>query len=182
MKKIHLATIAVMLIAATGCTIGNTQTTTTDTSDSETTTQTTSPQTNESNSATPTESSSTQENNQVESTPAQEEQPTQQQGPGKYIEYSDNSIQDANTENVVLFFRAKWCPTCKVLHANIEENKNNIPSNLTIIDVDFDTYSSLKSKYGILYQHTLVQVDKNGEIINKWSGSPTLADIVKNLK
>ncbi len=101
---------------------------------------------------------------------------------GTYESYDQSKIAKAETGNVVLFFRAGWCPTCRTLDTNIKASLNAIPSDLTILDVDYDNSTELKKKYGVTYQHTLVQVDKDGGLINKWSGSPTLAALVSSVK
>jgi len=98
-----------------------------------------------------------------------------------YVAYSAEKVaMQKNADNVVLFFRASWCPTCRALDADIKAN--NIPESLTILDVDYDNSSELKRKYGVTYQHTLVQVDKDGNLIKKWSGSPTLLSLVSEIK
>ena len=48
--------------------------------------------------------------------------------------------------------------------------------------MDYDNSTSLKQKYGVTYQHTLVQVDSKGAQIAKWSGSPTLSALLKEVK
>ncbi|MFM2374443.1 MAG: hypothetical protein RLZZ234_438 [Candidatus Parcubacteria bacterium] len=101
---------------------------------------------------------------------------------GSYEAYAASKLAMANSGKVVLFFRASWCPSCKTLDANIKNNAMNIPANLTILDVNYDDSAELKKKYGVTYQHTLVQVDASGNLITKWSGSPTLADIVAKAK
>jgi thiol-disulfide isomerase/thioredoxin len=102
--------------------------------------------------------------------------------PGSYVAYAPEKLAMANSGDVVLFFRASWCPTCKSLDANIKANAGDIPSGLTILDVNYDTATDLKKKYGVTYQHTLVQVDASGNQIAKWSGSPSLADIVSKVQ
>ncbi len=97
---------------------------------------------------------------------------------GSYEPYSADKIAKAGTGNVVLFFRASWCPTCRTVDADIKANLKNIPSDLTILDVNYDDSTSLKQQYGVTYQHTFVQVDAQGNLIKKWSGSPTLAALV----
>ena len=101
---------------------------------------------------------------------------------GSYETYSTDKLALANSGNVVLFFRAKWCPTCRALDADIRANMNKIPGDLTILDVDYDDSTALKQKYGVTYQHTLVQVDANGNQIAKWSSSPTLSALVSQVK
>lgn len=102
---------------------------------------------------------------------------------GSYEVYTPEKIALASpTHDVVLFFRASWCPTCKALDADIKTNLSKIPSSLTILDIDYDKSSDLKRKYGVTYQHTFVQVDKDGNLIKKWSGSSTLTALVAELK
>lgn len=97
---------------------------------------------------------------------------------GSYEVYAPEKLALADKGNVVLFFRASWCPTCKALDADIRSHLDEIPADLTILDVDYDKHTDLKKKYGVTYQHTFVQVDSNGNVIKKWSGSPTLSALV----
>lgn len=101
---------------------------------------------------------------------------------GSYESYAPAKLTHADSGDVVLFFRASWCPTCKVLDADLRANSMNIPSGLTILDVNYDTETALKQKYGVTYQHTLVQVDAQGNMITKWSGSQTLAALAANVR
>lgn len=102
---------------------------------------------------------------------------------GSYEAYSPEKVMLASaTHDVVLFFRASWCPTCRAVDADIKSNLSKIPSNLTILDVNYDDSTALKQKYGVTYQHTFVQVDKDGNLIKKWSGSPTLTALVAEVK
>lgn len=102
---------------------------------------------------------------------------------GSYESYKPEKVTLASaTHDVVLFFRASWCPTCKALDSDIKANLSKVPQNLSILDVDYDNSSSLKQKYGVTYQHTLVQVDKDGNLIKKWTASPTLASLVSQVQ
>lgn len=102
---------------------------------------------------------------------------------GSYEAYSPEKVKLASaTHDVVLFFRAGWCPTCRAVDADIKANLGKIPSSLAILDVNYDDSTALKQKYGVTYQHTFVQVDKDGNLIKKWSGSPTLASLVAEVK
>lgn len=102
---------------------------------------------------------------------------------GSYESYSAEKIMMASsTHDVVLFFRASWCPTCISLDKDIKVNLGKIPASLTILDVNYDNSKDLKQKYGVTYQHTFVQVDKDGNMIKKWSGSPTLSALVAEVK
>ncbi len=101
---------------------------------------------------------------------------------GTYEAYSPEKLALAEKGDVVLFFRASWCPTCRSLDADIKAHLDAIPEGVTILDVDYDQSTELKKKYGVTMQHTLVQVDAKGTLIAKWTGSPTLAGIVSNIK
>ena len=102
---------------------------------------------------------------------------------GSYEAYSvDKVMLASSTHDVVLFFRASWCPTCIAVDKDIKANLGKIPSSLAILDVNYDNSSDLKKKYGVTYQHTFVQVDKDGNMIKKWSGSTTLAKLVAEVK
>ncbi|TSC86559.1 MAG: hypothetical protein G01um10148_545 [Parcubacteria group bacterium Gr01-1014_8] len=101
---------------------------------------------------------------------------------GTYEAYAPEKISWAKDGDVVLFFRASWCPTCRAVDADIRSHLSSIPKDLTILDVNYDNSSALKQKYGVTYQHTFVQVDASGNQITKWSGSPTLAALVSNVK
>lgn len=101
---------------------------------------------------------------------------------GSYEDYAPEKLALANDGDVVLFFRASWCPTCKALDADIRAHQSAIPAGVTILDVDYDTHTALKQKYGVTYQHTLVQVDASGNLITKWSGGLALADLVSKIQ
>lgn len=102
---------------------------------------------------------------------------------GSYEAFAPEKVALASaTHDVVLFFRASWCPTCRAVDADIKANLSKIPSSLAILDVNYDDSTELKQKYGVTYQHTFVQVDKDGTPIKKWSGSPTLSALVVEVK
>lgn len=101
---------------------------------------------------------------------------------GSYEAYSAEKIAMAATGDVVLFFHASWCPSCRALNSDIEKNVSAIPTGVTILKTDYDNSKDLKQKYGVTTQHTLVQVGKDGNLISKWSGSPTLASLVSQVK
>lgn len=101
---------------------------------------------------------------------------------GTYETYAPEKLSKAETGKVVLFFHASWCPTCRALNSNIEASKSMIPRDVTILKNDYDTETDLKKKYGVTTQHTLVQVDKDGNMLTKWSGGSTIESIISKLK
>lgn len=95
--------------------------------------------------------------------------------------YTDYDFLKLTDDTNIIFFHANWCPTCKALNANIESNLIEIPSNVILLKTDYDKETELKKKYGVTIQHTLVQVDKSGNMIKKWSGSETLQDLLTEI-
>lgn len=111
-----------------------------------------------------------------------EKESAMMEGAGTYEAYEASKIAKAKDGKVVLFFRASWCPSCKALNADIKESLKDIPAGVTVLDTDYDQYTELKKKYGVTTQHTLVQVDADGNEITKWVGSNSLEELVANLK
>jgi thioredoxin 1 len=101
---------------------------------------------------------------------------------GSYEAYSAEKIMMAETGDVVLFFHASWCPSCRSLNSSIEGSVAEIPDGVTILKTDYDKETELKKKYGVTTQHTLVQVDKDGNLIKKWSGSSDLAAVISQIQ
>lgn len=101
---------------------------------------------------------------------------------GLYEAYSEDKIAKAETGDVVIFFHASWCPSCRGLNSDIEENLSTIPAGVTILKADYDKETELKKKYGVTTQHTLVQVDKDGNIIKKWSGGSKLDNLLSQIQ
>ena len=100
---------------------------------------------------------------------------------GSYESYTPEKLVIAKG-NIVLFFHASWCPSCRGLNSDIEKNLDNIPSDLTVLKVDYDKETALKQKYGVTTQHTLVQVDNEGSLIKKWSGGSSLERLVSQVE
>jgi thiol-disulfide isomerase/thioredoxin len=101
---------------------------------------------------------------------------------GSYETYAPEKLARAETGDVVLFFHASWCPSCRGLSTDIESNMSAIPEGVSILKVDYDKEIELKKKYGVTYQHTLVQVDKDGNLIKKWSGTPKLSNLLAEIQ
>jgi thiol-disulfide isomerase/thioredoxin len=89
---------------------------------------------------------------------------------GAYTTYSSEALATAQKGKTVLFFHASWCPTCRAADADITKNLSGIPSGVTILRADYDKEVALKQKYGVTSQHTFVEVDSTGKMIQKWSG------------
>ena len=101
---------------------------------------------------------------------------------GSYEDYSPDKLALAANGKVILFFKASWCPTCQAVDRDILAHVSTIPAGTHILKIDYDNSTELKKKYGVTYQHTFVQVDTSGTLLKKWSGSPTLASIINEIK
>lgn len=100
---------------------------------------------------------------------------------GQYIEYSDDLLTNSTLGTKILFFHASWCPQCRELEDSIE--MGDIPSGVTIIKVDYDDNQSLRSRYGVTIQTTLIKIDNEGNLLEKYVAydSPSLTAVVENL-
>lgn len=103
-------------------------------------------------------------------------------GASAFEPYTPEAVASAaDTDAVVLFFHATWCPTCKQLADDIRANIDQVPTDVRILLVDYDTATDLKQKYGVTLQHTLVQVDSAGNALGTWNGTPTLDELLSQL-
>ena len=102
--------------------------------------------------------------------------------PGTFEDYSAGKLALAADGDVVLFFHADWCPSCRSLENDINANLSSIPNNVHILKVDFDSATELKRQYGVVRQHTLVQVDASGAEIQTLTGlTNTLEQVVAQI-
>lgn len=102
------------------------------------------------------------------------------QEPGAYLDYTPEII--ANTPGTkILFFHAPWCPQCRAIEADI--TSSTLPSNVSIIKVDYDSNQALRQKYGVTIQTTLVKIDDQGNLVEKFVAydDPTLDSVIRNL-
>lgn len=125
------------------------------------------------------------ETNNTQTTPATEkktETPKSETSsqPGAYVDYSSTVI--ASTKGTkILFFHAPWCPQCRSLEASIKST--DLPDGVTIIKVDYDSNQTLRQKYGVTIQTTLVRIDDNGNLVEKYVAydQPNFAAVEANL-
>lgn len=102
--------------------------------------------------------------------------------PGSFEAYSPEKLALAADSDVVLFFHASWCPSCRALESDINASLSDIPANTHILKVDYDTATALKQEYGVVRQHTLVTVDANGAKIKTLTGlTNTLEQVIAQI-
>jgi thioredoxin 1 len=94
-----------------------------------------------------------------------------------YTTYNASAVSDAlaSGKNVILFFHAPWCPTCKAADANFL--KETAPANTVVFKTDYDSNTDLKKKYGVTYQHTFVSLNADGSMKKKLSGADNFAEL-----
>jgi len=63
--------------------------------------------------------------------------------------YSSDNVDQALANNlkVILNFSATRCPICQELKKEIQANLDKFPKDTAIFEVDFDTYTELKTQY-----------------------------------
>ncbi|MCR4326665.1 MAG: thioredoxin family protein [Candidatus Roizmanbacteria bacterium] len=97
-------------------------------------------------------------------------------GDSRYVTYTMKAFNTTNNTKRVLFFYANWCPTCIPADKNFQDNKEQIPENVTLIRVNYNDPETdqdekdLAEKYNITYQHTFVQIDTEGNEVAQWNG------------
>ncbi len=99
----------------------------------------------------------------------------------RYVNYSAEAFAKAQSKKRVYFFHATWCPTCAAADAEFSAGISQIPTDVVVFKTDYDTETALKTKYGVIYQHTFVLVDSSGKEIKKWNGG-ALAEVVANTR
>ncbi len=104
-----------------------------------------------------------------------------EQKPGSFVKYEETNISELDG-NIILDFSATWCPSCRKFKKDVEKSLMDIPSDLTIVLVDYDSNKDLRQQYGVKQQHTFVQIDNQGNAITMWSGGSTLESLFSNIK
>ena len=80
-----------------------------------------------------------------------------------YSDYSASALQQSldDGKKVVLFFHASRCPICRKFDKELSEQLSQIQPGVVIFKVNYDTETSLKQKYDIKIQHTLISLDSD---------------------
>ncbi len=98
---------------------------------------------------------------------------TTQSQAGSYQAYTADAVSKSESTNL-LFFHASWCPQCRQLDADI--TAKGAPNGVAIFKVDYDSNQTLRKKYGVTLQTTVVRIDASGNLVEKFVAydSPTL--------
>jgi thioredoxin 1 len=76
----------------------------------------------------------------------------------------------------VIKFSATWCGPCKVLAPIFDQVKSEI-SGVSFVDIDVDRNKDIASKYLVSSVPTVI-IEKNGELVNRFSGIKSKSDII----
>lgn len=89
-----------------------------------------------------------------------------------YLDYSPEVLSQslASDGQTLLFFHAGWCPTCRSAENEILDNPEELPADLSIIKIDYDSEDELKEQYDIATQHTFILVNSDGSEAKRWVG------------
>ncbi len=75
-------------------------------------------------------------------------------------------------DQVIYYFDAPWCPTCRAAVADFNRNKDKIPQDVVIVLADFDTTKDLQRRWGVTTQSTAVTLGSGGAKDRAfWAGS-----------
>jgi len=106
---------------------------------------------------------------------------TMSKSSSRYLDYTAQAFAGTRDKKRVYFFHATWCPTCKAVNEEFNNNPDSIPEDVILFKTDYDSEKELKKKYGITYQHTFVYVDADGRELKKWNGGG-IAELTANTR
>lgn len=89
-----------------------------------------------------------------------------------YFDYSRVSLAKAeqNGDTVLFFAATLWCNTCSALDLELKERSSILPTTISVLKIDYDHDTTLKSAYGVTTQHTMILLDKSGKETKRWIG------------
>ena len=89
-----------------------------------------------------------------------------------YLDYSNSNqaLSQKNGKTIMFFAATAWCQTCSQLDKEIKERLGDIPTDVTILKVDYDNDRKMKAKYRVTTQHTIVVLNQDGREVKRWIG------------
>lgn len=89
-----------------------------------------------------------------------------------YYQYNEETYAEAQKsgKKVVLYFWAPWCTTCASVDLDLVNGVVQVPDDIILLRIDYDAESELRKQYGVVTQHTFVQVDQDGKTLAFWIG------------
>lgn len=100
----------------------------------------------------------------------------------RYYAYNTATLDLAqNQGKVVLYFWAPWCSSCSSVDLDLVDHKVFVPEGITVLRIPYDSAKELRREYNVVTQHTFVQIDQNGTMLNQWVGGD-VSDFALHLK
>lgn len=87
----------------------------------------------------------------------------------------------AGDKPVLVDFFATWCGPCKMMHPILEELKQNISDQATIIKIDVDEAQEVAVQYGVRAVPTLA-IFKQGQLVWREAGVHSAQQLVQALE
>ena len=87
----------------------------------------------------------------------------------------------AGDKPVLVDFFATWCGPCKMMHPILEELKQNIGDQATIIKIDVDEAQEVAVQYGVRAVPTLA-IFKRGQLVWREAGVHSAQQLVQALE
>ena len=81
----------------------------------------------------------------------------------------------------ILFFYSDRVPKSVTLGQEITLLSDQIPENVTILRVNYDSESDLKTKYNTITPNVLIQIDTDGKEVSRWN-DPNFQDLLKSIQ
>ena len=110
----------------------------------------------------------------------------------KFQRYTKAVFDQAKSDGKViyLFFTANWCPTCARQHPVNDAAVANpeMPTNVPFFNISFndsdtnDEDNQIAREFGIVYQHTQIVLDSQGNETYRSTGFVSADEIVKQIK
>lgn len=99
----------------------------------------------------------------------------------RYLLYSPEVYSKLADKKRVLYFHATWCITCRYANNVFVTREKEIPPDVVILRVNYDTADAMKKKYQIMYEHAFVWVNAQDQALAIWYGRD-LDLLYKNVK
>ena len=87
----------------------------------------------------------------------------------------------AGDKPVLVDFFATWCGPCKMMHPILEELKQSIGDQVTIIKIDVDEAQELAVEYGVRAVPTLA-IFKQGQLVWREAGVHSVQQLTQALQ